>query len=155
MKYDQVKSSNTEVSREINEMENDMTTVTTISVGVGNITTLTKVTPENKQDASNGKGTDATVYFDPNSSGHYRGDGVEIDPASSLAHELAHAYDITNGEMPDPSKSGNKDKAEASATERENEYRASQGLQQRTKYGDVEVKQNVYKDEADDDLKNN
>jgi hypothetical protein len=140
--YTALKSSKTELSKQITAMEADKKHITTIRVGnKGNGAWLAKETPANLKKASTkGQGIDAVVDFDPNKKGVFP-DGVKRDPTSSLGHELGHASDINTGNLPSPTSPDFRKNAEVSASNRENEFRKSMGIEQRKSYGPWKLKQ--------------
>ena len=81
------------------------------------------------------KGSGADVNFNPKLKGKLS-DGTERDPTSSLGHELHHAAEIASGTLGKTRK-----EIEKSAGSAENEYRKSQKLPQRKKYGKWKLKQ--------------
>jgi len=83
----------------------------------------------------NSTGGEAYIKFDPEKRGKLAG-GISRIPKASLAHEMAHAYLMIEGEIPRFRKG-----AELDATAVENQYRDSIDLPQRQLYGNWAVPQ--------------
>ncbi|ANM30833.1 hypothetical protein ABI59_16500 [Acidobacteria bacterium Mor1] len=100
---------------------------------------LSSVTPDSGNDAldmgsgGTGKGSGTTTKWDPDHMHTYK-DGVDRDPCAALAHELNHANDADGGGWSNDKTGGILDD-EIDACSDENEFRKSQGLPPRTKYG--------------------
>ncbi len=93
---------------------------------------------DNKGDESNGKGTGSTVTWNPHDKSPIPGDpGVNLDPCATLLHELTHSWDNATGKLNRGEYGNSKiQTCEVIATTVENDFRAANGLPQRTKYGD-------------------
>jgi RHS repeat-associated protein len=87
------------------------------------------------------KGTDGTIFFDPNKKGKMS-DGTERDPESSLVHEATHAKHGADGKIAKTADGKVDRKAEeVKTTGVENEHRKAKGIPQRKKYGSWKVPQ--------------
>jgi hypothetical protein len=100
--------------------------------------------PDSETDAANGKGTGGTTKWNPTDTSPLEGDGVALDPCATLYHEMSHLADYdkgTNRRDPFRYKKDGKEvdtgisNGEVKATRKENQYRRSQKLPERTHYG--------------------
>lgn len=111
---------------------------TTIRASAGGNSESATVPKDGKspRDGGTGKGSDAGVNWNPTNTTKY-GEGIARDPCASLYHELFHAYEDVMGISDDRAFGATGiPTTEVNATRAENAYRKSQGLTQRTKYGD-------------------
>ena len=95
--------------------------------------------PGSKEDASNGKGTAATIKFDPNkTTGGKDSKGSNTRPPEiGLAHEMGHAGAMNEGKQSfdlGSGKPGTTPSAEEPSMKTENAVRAEQGLPDRPSY---------------------
>ncbi|GAA2779429.1 hypothetical protein GCM10010452_03890 [Crossiella cryophila] len=90
----------------------------------------------------------SSIYWDPSDNSPLIGDpGVSYDACSALYHELTHAFDAGNNQLPEgecgaakPTKAGKRvPTKDVRAVRAENEFRASQGLPPRNNYGGAQL----------------
>ncbi|MGO1053280.1 VWD domain-containing protein [Crossiella sp. CA198] len=90
----------------------------------------------------------SSIYWDPSDNSPMIGDpAVSYDPCSALYHELTHAFDAGNNQLPagecasaKPTKAGKRvPTKDVRAVRAENEFRASQGLPPRNNYGGAQL----------------
>jgi RHS repeat-associated protein len=134
---DRLMNSGTEAGNRYKELYDSQDVTVTIRV---NAYGDTRGIPENSRRASNGKGSNSSVFINANDTGNYTDSSVKKDIGATLAHEVSgHAYDIYKGNVPSNARKEGLNSQTGLITERravamENEYRSFKGLQQRATY---------------------